>query len=265
MVVASSTTWKLRSRQHEGAGWSARRGRDHQSGQSSRQTTMAEPLYATCYCHPSLAGMKIVEAFPDGETATRRRSATALLLSAVRFCDCAEPLDTLVLDASLLGERTFRRLWDAMVVCSEGRLFSEHLSPSDLNEPASSTTPWLRSRSFFDVGAFLCSRIEMLIARFLLEHVVRMPAIAPQPPMRRARAQWFAALPARRRMRLLARWVAELKGLLAQRRRLLSLPGGGVAGSSSGSSATNPVGVLWVSARLGCLERPCSFFNCWKL
>ena len=222
---------------------SVRRGRDHQSGQSSRQTTMAEPLYATCYCHPSLAGMKIVEAFPDGETATRRRSATALLLSAVRFCDCAEPLDTLVLDASLLGERTFRRLWDAMVVCSEGRLFSEHLSPSDLNEPASSMTPWLRSRSFFDVGAFLCSRIEMLIARFLLEHVVRMPAIAPQPPMRRARAQWFAALPARRRMRLLARWVAELKGLLAQRRRLLSLPGGGVAGSGSGSSATNPVGV----------------------
>ena len=207
---------------------------------SSEASPTSEPLHATHFSHPSLCGVPLVDAVPDSETAARRRAAAALLLSALRFCDCVEPLDTLVLDGRLLDD--WPRLWDALVVCSEGRLFMEHVPPTELSRPGVWATPWLRGRSFFGVGAFVASCFEVLMARFLLQHMARIPMGAPPAAAtwRRASAEWWAGLPAGRRMGLMMRWLAELKRLLAQRRRLLSLPGGGGGGSGATSHGTTP-------------------------
>ena len=48
----------------------------------------------------------------------------------MRRVQCVDPIDTFVLDISLLDDRGFARLWEALLVCSEGRLFAEQLSPN---------------------------------------------------------------------------------------------------------------------------------------
>ena len=60
----------------------------------------------THWTHPSLVGLPVAESHADSATEQRRRDAEALILSALRFCDCAEPLDSVVLDVSLLEDFT---------------------------------------------------------------------------------------------------------------------------------------------------------------
>ena len=190
-----------------------------QRNRVQRESGAWKPTQLTHWRHPSLTGLPTLDRHPDSSTEAKRRRAEALVLSAVRLCDCQEPLDTMVFDVSLLAH--LEVFWDAMLVLSAGRFAREACHTTE-TWTAAPNAPWFKGRSFFCVGSFVAARLDQQVSRFMLEHVARVP-MTPMPPMKRATTAWWASLPPSRRLQLLLLWVGELKALLAQRRRLLSL------------------------------------------
>ena len=165
-------------------------------------------FYMTHMLHPSLCSIASVDLYPDSASERARREAETLLLSAVRLCDAAEPLDTICLDRSLLACPA--ELWRALTLLSAGRFAT---APHDATATAASPnakTKWLQSRSFWSAGAYLASRIELLILTDLQAKLTRTTVPAPPPPPRRVPACWWCDLSARDRMRLLITWISEI-------------------------------------------------------
>jgi hypothetical protein len=173
----------------------------------------------------------------------------------VRLCDAAEPLDTICLDRSLLACPA--QLWRALTLLSAGRFATApHDAPATAASP-DAKTKWLQGRSFWSAGAYLASRIELLILTDLQAKLTRTTVPAPPPPPRRVPAGWWCDLPARDRMRLLITWVTEIHTEihteLTQRRRDLTRGNRTTAelmGRLAASDALSTVPEVAVLARL---------------
>ena len=146
----------------------------------------ADPSHLARFTHSSLAGLPTITKQADGSTDSRRRRAEERLLSAIRLCDCNEPLDTLLLEHALLAD--LDAFWDAMRVNSSGRFALVSYSPAAEGGGAGGEEmmSWFRGRSFFTIGSFIASRVEVQLHKFLLQHVAKLPKqqLPPTPPLR---------------------------------------------------------------------------------
>lgn len=158
-----------------------------------------------------------------------------------QICDVAEPLDTLAIDRNLLASPA--AFWQLMVLLSAGRFATEPFAASSaVAALPTSQTRWLRGRSFFSIGAYIASRLEIQIlsdlqTRLGARHGPQAALAAIDAPFKRVSPAWWASMEPAERLRLLCRWTSEVRVMLQQRRQLLSLK---TVNASVNGAATAP-------------------------
>ena len=165
-----------------------------------------------------------------------------------QICDCAEPLDTLAIDRSLLASpAAFLKL---MVLLSAGRFAAEPFAASSaVAALPTSQTRWLRGRSFFSIGAYVASRLEIQIlsdlqTRLGARHGPQAALAAIDAGPKRVSAAWWASMEPTDRLQLLSKWTSEVRVMLQQRRQLLSLKTMNASATVNGAASAPELAAL---------------------